>query len=257
MKVTVCELNNSVDGIKNDWGLLVDHVISESSELVLLPEMPFYPWVARTNRADPGIWEESVSVHDKWMARFPDLGTCTVVGSRPIIQNGKRLNEGFVWDPRSGYRPVHHKYYLPNENNFWEASWYQRGNKKFEPLTTNKGKVGFLICTEIWFNSHARTYAKQGIDFLVCPRATPKASVDKWISGGRTAAVVSGAYCLSSNLNRSTHKGLKFGGTGWIIEPEEGDVLGLTSEEYPFLTMDIDLSVAQRAKQTYPRYVSD
>ena len=50
---------------------------------------------------------------------------------------------------------------------------------------------------------------------------------------------------------------MAFGGTGWIIEPEAGDIMGLTSEESPILTIDIDLSAAEKAKQTYPRYVAD
>ncbi|MCP4371705.1 MAG: hypothetical protein GY797_26840, partial [Deltaproteobacteria bacterium] len=50
---------------------------------------------------------------------------------------------------------------------------------------------------------------------------------------------------------------MKWGGSGWVIEPEEGEVLGVTSQEKPFLTMNIDLEVAEIAKNTYPRYVLD
>ena len=50
---------------------------------------------------------------------------------------------------------------------------------------------------------------------------------------------------------------MQWAGTGWIIEPEEGNVLGLTSQENPFLTIDIDLKIADAAKDTYPRYVLD
>ena len=257
MKVTVCEIRNTPADLERDWQGLVNHVKSESSDLVLLPEMLFFPWIARTNQVDPKIWKASVKAHDQWMSRLPDLGSSTVIGSRPVIRDEKRLNEGFVWEVASGYKPAHIKYYLPDEEGFWEASWYERGNKKFEVTQTSKGKVGFLICSELWFNSHAREYSKQGIDFLVCPRVTPKGSVDKWVSGGRTAAVVSGAYCLSSNFRCSDSQELEFGGTGWIIEPEEGNVLGLTSREHPFLTLEIDLSIAKKAKQTYPRYVPD
>ena len=77
------------------------------------------------------------------------------------------------------------------------------------------------------------------------------------MAGGRTAAVVSGAFCLSSNIGGISQAGVKWGGGGWIVEPEEGDVLGLTSQERPFLTVDIDLAVAEMAKRTYPRYVPD
>ena len=42
-----------------------------------------------------------------------------------------------------------------------------------------------------------------------------------------------------------------------IIEPEEGAVLGVTTAERPFLTLDINLEAAHRAKNSYPRYVLD
>ena len=82
-------------------------------------------------------------------------------------------------------------------------------------------------------------------------------STDKWIAGGRTAAVMSGAYCLSSNFSYREGDDMKWGGGGWIIEPEEGHVLGVTSGHHPLLTLEIDLRVAEAAKKTYPRYVSD
>jgi N-carbamoylputrescine amidase len=50
---------------------------------------------------------------------------------------------------------------------------------------------------------------------------------------------------------------MNWGGSGWIIEPEDGRLLGVTSPKQPFLTLDIDLSLAQTAKYTYPRYVRD
>ena len=69
--------------------------------------------------------------------------------------------------------------------------------------------------------------------------------------------VVEPAYAKSSNFNGPHVDGMAFGGTGWIIEPEAGHILGLTSDKHPFLTIDIDLSLAERAKQSYPRYVPD
>ena len=63
MKVTVCELRNDLDALKQDWQSLVSHVQSEGSELVLLPEMAFYPWLAKTRQVDPVAWETSVEAH--------------------------------------------------------------------------------------------------------------------------------------------------------------------------------------------------
>jgi N-carbamoylputrescine amidase len=257
LKITVCELPNDFTVFENTSEQLVSHVSYEGSEIVLLPEMPFSPWLAQSKNFDANQWEAAVENHKQWISRLGELAPALVVSTRPVTSSGTRNNLGYVWEAAKGMQDVHAKYYLPDEKAFWEASWYQRGDGTFTPIETSKGKFGFLICTELWFNRHARQYGKEGVHFLVCPRATPKTTANKWVVGGQTAAVVSGAYCLSSNLGGTTPAGGDFAGVGWIIEPEEGKVMGLTSLEQPFLTLDVDLAQAEKAKKTYPRYVLD
>jgi len=249
-------LRNETTELEQDWDALVAHTKTERSDLVLLPEMTFHPWLAATDRVDRKAWLEAVRTHDRWLERLPELATAVVIGTRPIIQEGTPFNQGYVWTHEIGCRPVHTKYYLPNEAGFWEAKWYRRGQRSFESIEVQGVKLGFLICTEVWFTAHAREYAKQGVHLVVCPRATEAFSTDKWVAGGRAAAVVSGAYCLSSNFS-GRGSGVDWGGTAWVIEPEEGTVLGLSSKKQPFLTFEIDLQVAEKAKHTYPRYVTD
>ena len=257
MKVTVCELPNQSGALSEAWEQLAEHVTIEKSELVLLPEMPFYRWLAHTDQANPQEWEAAVAAHQQWIAQLGDLAPALVISTRPDIIKNKHQNVGYIWQKESGVQDVHKKYYLPNEPAFWEATWYERGDGSFEVTKTEKGNIGFLICTELWFTQHARAYSKAGIHFLVCPRATPNPTATKWVAGGQATAVISGAFCLSSNLAGKTAAGSDFAGVGWIIDPEEGKVLGLTSAERPFLTLDIDLDRANQAKQSYPRYVLD
>lgn len=257
MRVTVCELRNDADQLTGEWERLVDHVRNQGSELVLLPEMPFYTWVARTRRVNPSEWAKSVKAHAKWLSRFEELKPAVVAGTLPVTIDGKNFNEGFVWEADSGYHAAHTKYYLPDEEGFWEASWYQRGKHDFTAVEIAGVKIGFMICTEQWFLEHARAYARAGVHLIVTPRATPKASADKWVAGGRVAAVTSGAFSLSSCFGGTDQHGMQWAGKGWIIDPEEGDVLALTSPTQPFVTLDIDLNIAEKAKKTYPRYVRE
>lgn len=257
MKLTVCELPNDPNDFAGAWESLVDHVGTNQSDLILLPEMPFYRWLSQTNDVDPAEWERAVRAHDEWIDRLNQLAPATVISSRPVIDGGIRRNVGFVWDPETGAVDIHAKHYLPDEPGFWEASWYQRGDGGFSIADTSVAKIGFLICTELWFTQHARDYGRLGTHIIVCPRATPTSTAPKWLAGGRAAAVVSGAFCLSSNLAGPTSEGGDFAGVGWIVEPEEGEVLGQTSSAEPFLTVDVDLAEADHAKTTYPRYVKD
>jgi predicted amidohydrolase len=253
MKVTVCEISNSKEKLKKDWELLVEHVNKETSELVLLPELSFSTWLAENGNYELSLWQEAVEQHDQWIKRFSELGNATVAGSRAVIRNGVNHNEGYIWDNKNGYRTTHTKYYLPVDNGFFESSWFSPGKKEFIPIETEKCKFGFQICTDLWFTNHAWDYGKQDVDIILNPRATPMCTKDKWLAGGRTTSVVSGAYCLSSNFSGINDQSFEFAGRGWIIEPKEGEFLGLTSPENPFLTIDIDLKEAKEAKHIYPR----
>jgi N-carbamoylputrescine amidase len=255
MRVTVCELPAEIDRLEGAWERLADHVTAESSDVVLLPEMPFYRWLAATKEVDADAWDEAVSSHEAWQHRFDELGEATVLGSRPVVVDGRRRNEAFVW--RAGDdRPVHHKYYLPNEDAFWEAAWYERGDKTFDTADTEHGPAGFLICSELWFLEHARGYARQGARLVANPRATPWSSRDRWLAAGKVAAVSSGAFCLSSNRSGTDRTGLRWGGLGWVVDPD-GTVLATTSEPNPFATVDVEPLHADRAKHTYPRYIEE
>ena len=145
---------------------------------------------------------------------------------------------------------------LPDEDGYWEASWYQRGEPVFEPCRALDLTIGVQICTEMWFLEWARHFARADAELLCVPRATPHASVAKWLAGGQAAAVCAGAYCLSSNLWNPPGSKADCGGLGWIISPE-GDVLATTNPDSPFATVEIDPEFARHSKSTYPRYVSE
>jgi len=254
---TVCELPNEPEPFEVVWQGLVAHVAEHRSDVVVLPEMPFSPWIAATDDLDPAVWAKAVALHDEWLLRLAELGEATVVGSRPVTLDRRRLNESFAWHAVHGYQKTHYKYYLPDEPEFWEATWYERGEKQFDAAETANGTMGFLICTELWFTEHARTYGRQGAQMLICSRSTEASTTEKWIVGGRAAAVMSGAFCLSSNRGGVDARGHAWGGHGWIIEPDQGTVLGTTSAKRPFFTLEIDLSEADQAKIKYPRYVGE
>lgn len=255
MNLTVCELPHDPDRRQEAWEGLVEHCRAARSDVVLLPEMPFSVWLAATKEVDEARWAESVSTHEAWLQQLEELTAAVVLGSRPVIFEGRRHNEAFVWESGE-YRPSHHKYYLPDEEGFWEATWYDRGTGSFPALETVPGKVGILVCTEIWFTEHARSLGRDGVTILANPRATEWSSRHKWLAGGRAAAVMAGAFCLSSNRSGTDARGMRWGGLGWIIDPD-GEVLVTTSETEPYVTVPVDLFDAERAKVTYPRYVEE
>jgi N-carbamoylputrescine amidase len=256
MKLTVCEFSDDPSALSQDWKAMAPYVYNQRSDLVLLPEMPACPWFGAEAHFDEKRWQYALQDHDQLVRELNSLAPAAVLATRPLEQNQKRLNEAFVWTEMLGYQPVHHKTYFPDEPGFFEAKWFHPTPHDFTPFDLGNIKIGFLICTELIFNEWARHYGRQGVHIIAVPRATEKASVERWLLALRMAAIVSGAFVISSNHVGLGPSGVNFGGAGAIISPE-GEVLGVTSFAEPFITIAVNLQEAEAAKKNYPRYVRE
>jgi N-carbamoylputrescine amidase len=258
MKVTVCQWDPRPPYLEGNLERLRAHVAEHQTDFLLLPEMGFSDWLAADREPDAARWAQAVADHDRHIADLAGLGVRGAMGTRPVINpQGSRRNQAFVWEGETGQAAgFHEKYYLPDEEGYWEHSWYDRGDKQFDLARVLGMRAGVQICTEMWFFDVARHYAASRADLLCVPRATPHGSTDKWLAGGQAAAVCSGAYCLSSNLWAPEGEKLNAGGLGWVVDPE-GNVLATTDADNPFATVKIDLEFARYSKTTYPRYVPE
>ncbi|MCI0694575.1 carbon-nitrogen hydrolase family protein [candidate division KSB1 bacterium] len=256
MKLTVCELSDNLDDFQKDWKALAEHVRQQRSDLVLLPEIPACPWFATKAKFDLMVWRRVIWQNRQFLNRLGDLAPAFVLATLPVEQGSLRLNQAFVWGQTLGYQPVHAKTYFPDEPGFFETKWFHPTPRDFTPYQLGETKIGFLICTELMFNEWARHYGRQGVHLVAVPRATEKTSVERWLIALRMAAIVSGAFVISSNHVGVGPSGVNFGGAGAIISPE-GEVLGVTSSEQPFITIEVNLEEAEAAKKRYPRYVRE
>lgn len=212
-------------------------------DLLVLPELAFVPWLCATRDVRRDAWDNAAGAQQ--LERLADVSAHVIIGTRVA----GRHNQAFYWTAETGLRVVHTKTFLPDEPGFWEASWYDRGPVDFQAFDTPVGRIGISVCTEMWFTQH--TYPD--VDLVVVPRATPIETTDKWLSGGATQAVCSGAFCVSSNRAETVDE-TTMGAAGWIIDPD-GEVLARTIAAQPVVIADIDLARAREAKHTYPRYV--
>ncbi len=251
MRVTVCELPHEPGALTDAWAALCEHTTAHGSQLVLLPEFAMVEPVWEAERFEAKRWSDIESLSARHLRCLPDLGAEYVVGTRPLTQNGRRLNQAYLWSAATDAQPLRSKFFLPQEPGNWEAAWFEPGDRAFPAFHAGPVAFGVNICTELWALETYASYATQGVELLLSPRATALATMRKWLAVGVVAAVRSGAFGLSSNRVDATGG---CGGGGWIIDPG-GEILAITSAAEPFATREIDLSRAAAAKDSYPRYV--
>lgn len=249
VNVTCVELPDKITD--NVWEGLVKHVEEESTEILVLNEMPLVEWHWGVPKVDPTAAKAAATLHEERMKLLEKLD-CDVISSRPVYED-HLYNEAFHWDGTC--KPVHTKHFFPEELGFHEDSWFGRKPPIFDAFNVRGVKTGVLLCTEMWFTEYARKYGKEGAQLIAGPRATTTGGLERWKTAFKHLSLVSGAYTVTSNRVGVT-KLNDFCGYGCIVDLD-GEIIAHTSKEEPFITMDLDFSLADEAKKTYPRYVRE
>ncbi len=257
VRITICQLSDKEKRFKKDWDKLTRHVQKKRSDLVLLPELPFGEWIAHSPKVDDDVKAEYVGKHQSWIKKIEELGAESVVYTKPVLRKGKFYNVACVWTKKDGHKKVRAKYYFPEENHFYEESWFDRDALSLPVIHIREAKLGILICSELWFLEHSRKLGKKGMDLLCIPRATGVHISKRWLDCAKTASIISGSFCISSNRSGLSNQGFEWGGMGWIIRPGDGKVLALTDGDKPYLTIDLDLGESHVAKTSYPVYLGE
>lgn len=249
MRITVCELPDETARREAAWADLVRYMRASPTDVVVLPEMPFCEWAMfRKRTVDLAAWRSALAGHDAMIARLGELETGTVLSSRPVELRGKRLNQAFAWTREGGYRGARAKFYLPDEPDGWEASWFDRGDREFSTESTGRVRVGFQLCTELLFSQAAWQIGQRGGQLIAAPRAT--GGHRRWPMAVCLAAIMAG--CFVASTNRRSYDNDAFAGRSWLVSPE-GEILLETSADSPFLTADVDFAAVAAARETYPR----
>lgn len=256
MRLGVCEAAPDMVPGRGEWRRLTARAREERADVLLLNEMPFGPWISCAERADQETLLASHCLHEAGMKRLAELGASSVLGTRPVYDQGRSVNQAFVWRADAGVEPVHTKQFFPDEEGYYEARWFTRGETHFRFANVQGLSVGFLICTEVMFNERARYYGRQGAHVIAVPRALGPASLGRWKTALSMAAIVSGCYVISSNRAGADQNGQEFGGCGWIFDPS-GELVAETSPGCPVAAAEIDVDRVESAQREYPCYVGE
>ncbi len=251
LTLTVCELPDDADALDARWDALTTAVRRDGSDLVLLPELPFAPWLCAAPEFAADAWLAALAADERWRARLPELGAAAVVTTRPVDHGPDRFNEAYVWTATGGAKSLRAKVFLPHENGFWERSWFTPARPDWASTRIGPIDVGVLVCSELWHFDRAIGYRGDGAGLLLVPRASTASWSERWLAGGRSVALVSGAWCASANRRGGA---LGFGGDCWVVDPD-GQVVARTSADEPIVSVTIDADLADLDGERYPRTV--
>jgi len=146
---------------------------------------------------------------------------------------------------------VHRKVYLPTYGLFDEARDLAAGNRL---------RAGVLICEDLWHPSSAYLLARDGVDLIICPSASPGRGVGYGSEIGtaqsydvitRTYAQLFTAYVVYCN-RVGYEDGINFWGGSRVVDPE-GRLVGEPAGRDEGMPLHrLDLAALRRARIANP-----
>ncbi|WP_409273851.1 nitrilase family protein [Pseudomonas sp. KCJK9111] len=225
--------------------------IRAGANIIVLPELASTGYTFNS-RAEAYAHAETLrdgSSVAAWAEVARDYNVYVVAGF--VEQEGMKLYNSAVLLGPDGLLGHYRKTHLWNQ----EKLWFTPGDLGLPVFETPLGRIGLLICWDIWFPEVPRVMAAQGVD-LIC-------SLNNWVwtppplfdASDRcmanyltmTAAHVNNIYIAAANRVGS-ERGGRFLGCSMIVGTHGWPIGEVASpEEQTILYADIDLSSARSA----------
>jgi predicted amidohydrolase len=142
------------------------------------------------------------------------------------------------------------KWFLPTFGPFEEKLYYDEG-EHLPVFTTKFGRLGLLICYDLFFPEISKAYALQGADFLVCISATPSVNRRFFETLLPARAIENTLFVLYSNIV-GTQENLVFWGGSQAYDPFGKQLVKTPYFEESCVSCTLDMDALKLARANRP-----
>lgn len=224
-------------------------------ELLVFPELSLTGYFLKDLVPDLAITLDSTEMRE--LARLSsDLD---VVLGAVIEEADHRYFNASLYFSRGELTHLHRKVYLPTYGMFDEKRYFAAGDR-FRSFRTRFGRVGMLVCEDVWHLSSAYILGLQGVDMIICASASPGRGIttderlgtaESYRLLGRTYAQFLTTFFLYCN-RVGYEDGANFWGGSMAIGPN-GDILAEQEDaDEALVVANLELGDVRRERLANP-----
>jgi len=227
----------------------------EKADLLVFPELSLTGYLVRGM-----VHHVAIPIDDPRLGNLSrEAGkTALVVGFIEHATDGRYFN---VASYLAGGRvqATQRKLFLPNYGMFEEKRFFAQG-ERVEPFDAPWGRTGMLICFDILHPAAGYLMEQAGVRLLINISDSPARGIngDGLMAGERIFRTAQEAHSrllglITVYVNRvGTEEGLTFWGGSQIMDPFGNALLTMAEYEPQRAVCEVDLSVVDRARTTFP-----
>jgi len=243
---------------------IVAGAAAQGAGLVVFPELSLTGYFLKDQVPEVALTIDSSEVGALCAASRD--GDIDIVAGLILESDRHRFHNAALYISGGEVVHVHRKVYLPTYGLFDEQRYVASGDRfrAFDaPLgrrTERHWRAGILICEDLWHPSAPALLARQGVDLIICPSASPGRGVLQGDAVGtassynvmtRTYAQLFTAYVLYCNRS-GFEDGVGFWGGSRVVDPVGSVVAELHGAEESVLFHKLERSAIRRARVAYP-----
>ncbi len=210
----------------------------ENARLVIFPELSLTGYVVRDQVYD--LAERIPGPSTRAIERTAKANGMYIIFGMPEISektNSTLHNAAVIAGPR-GYIGRYRKMYLPTHSVFEEKRYFRPGYQA-SVYDTEIGKIGVIICYDIYFPEVTRLMRLDGAQLIVCISASPAVRRSYFETLTAARAIENTAFLAYVNL-AGIEDGLQFWGGSRLLGPSGRIIAQAKYDKEDFMVAEVD-----------------
>ncbi len=239
----MADVNANVEKMKR-------YIEKKRADIYIFGELFLSGYGCRDELRDLAQTRDSRSI--KEMSKIAKKNDIYLVFGSPIEDDRVKglIKNAAIFIHPDGKVESYEKWFLPTFGPFEENIFFDEG-EELSIIETRFGKIGLLVCYDLYFPEIARAYALQGADLLICISASPSTTRKYFEKILPARAIENTVFIAYSNIV-GNQEDLVFWGGSQIYDPLGNLIKRTELFKEEMAVVDVDFSVIERARANRP-----
>lgn len=250
MKVALITMRPKIADKKANLEKMENYIIKTKADIYIFGELTICGYHVKDELRD--IAEPVKGPTINYVKKIAQKHKCYIVFGMPLKHStikGLIHNAAILIHP-NGKVDTYNKWFLPTVGPFEEKIFFDEG-EELKICNTKIGKIGLIVCYDIFFPELCRAYTLMGADIIICISATPSVTRKYFETLIPARAVENTVFMIYVNLV-GTQENLIFWGGSQAYDPLANLIVKAPYYKESIKTCEIDLKNLEFSRANRP-----
>lgn len=250
MKVAIISMRPKIGDKKANIKKIRDYISKKQADFYIFGEMTLtgYPLKDELRNISEKVDGSSI----KEIKKIAKQKNCYIVFGMPLEDKDveELIHNSSILVHPNGKVDTYDKWFLPTFGPFEEKIFYDEG-EKINIFNTKYGKVGLIVCYDLFFPELCKAYSLQGADIIICISASPSVTRKYFETLIPARAIENTTFFIFANIV-GTQEDLVFWGGSKVYGPLGTELVKAPYFKESIVTCKIDLKEVKVARANRP-----